>query len=149
MYGEQVGEATYCVISDNTSFNNQDGMVIGASGAGGSLLDYAIVSNNIFYGNVRNGLYEEGSLGTNNQYFNNLINGNPSGTSMINGTFVNTVTSAPQFVNYTGDVHWKLSTKFRQAQPSARAHPRALPLRISVVAYDLRAGDGTSGPTNT
>ena len=97
------GTPTDCVVANNTSFHNQDGMVLGNDGAGGSSLDNSIISNNITYDNVRYGLYESGSLGTHNQYLNNLIFDNPGGTYMIAGQLTNTVSANPQFVNYTAD----------------------------------------------
>ena len=97
------GVPTNCVVINNTSFHNQDGMVLGNDGTDGSTLDNSIIANNITYNNVRYGMYESGSLGTHNQYLNNLISDNPGGTYMITGQFTNTVSANPLFVNYTGD----------------------------------------------
>ncbi len=94
---------TNCIVINNTSFHNQDGMVLGNDGAGGSTLDNSIIANNITYNNVRYGMYESESLGARNQYLNNLIFDNPGGTYMITGQLTNTVSANPQFVNYTGD----------------------------------------------
>ena len=106
------GTPTDCVVANNTSFHNQDGMVLGNDGAGGSSLDNSVISNNITYANVRYGLYESGSLGTHNQYLNNLISSNCTDPKAcddprtqvhtITGRLTNTVTADPQFVNYTG-----------------------------------------------
>ncbi len=97
------GVPTNCIVINNTSFHNQDGMVLGNDGSGSSTLDNSIIANNITYNNVRYGMYESGSLGTHNQYLNNLIFDNPGGTSMITGQFTNTVSANPLFVTYTGD----------------------------------------------
>ncbi len=97
------GVPTNCIVINNTSFHNQDGMVLGNDGAGGSTLDNSIIANNITYNNVRYGMYESGSMGTHNQYLNNLIYADPGGTYMITGQLTNTVSTNPQFVNYTGD----------------------------------------------
>ena len=91
------------VVANNTSFHNQDGMVAGASGATSTVFDNSVISNNIFYDNVRYGVYESDALGSHNQYLNNVIYGNPGGISMITGQMLNTVSADPRFVNYTGD----------------------------------------------
>jgi hypothetical protein len=95
--------ATNVVVANNTSFHNQDGMVAGASGATSTVFDNSVISNNIFYDNVRYGVYESDALGSHNQYLNNVIYGNPGGISMITGQMLNTVSADPRFVNYTGD----------------------------------------------
>ena len=95
--------ATNVTVVNNTSFHNQDGMVAGASGATSTVFDNSIIANNIFYGNVQYGIYESDSVGSNNRYLNNLVDGNPYGTGMLTGQLVGTVAANPQFVNYTGD----------------------------------------------
>jgi hypothetical protein len=95
--------ATNVTVVNNTSFHNQDGMVAGASGATSTVFDNSIIANNIFYGNVQYGIYESDSVGSNNRYLNNLVDGNPYGTGMLTGQLVGTVGANPQFVNYTGD----------------------------------------------
>jgi len=96
------GEPTNCIVINNTSVHNQDGMVLGNDGAAGSL-DNSVIANNITYDNVRYGMYESGSTGTHNQYLNNLIFDNPGGTYMITGQLNGTVSANPSFVNYTGN----------------------------------------------
>src|SRR5580704_8156707 len=106
------GTPADCVVANNTSFHNQDGMVLGNDGAGSSSLDNSIIANNITYNNVRYGLYESGSVGTHNQYLNNLVSSNCTDPKacddprtqvhMIAGHLTNTVIADPQFVNYTG-----------------------------------------------
>lgn len=106
------GTPAECVVANNTSFHNQDGMVLGNDGAGGSSLDNSIIANNIAYNNVRYGLYESGSVGTHNQYLNNLISSNCTDAKacddprtqvhMIKGQLANSVSANPQFVNDTG-----------------------------------------------
>lgn len=106
------GVPTNCLVINNTSFHNQDGMVLGNDGAGGSTLDNSVIANNITYDNVRYGLYESGSIGAHNQYLNNLISSNCTGPKacddartqvhMITGHLIDTITADPNFVNYTG-----------------------------------------------
>ena len=98
---------SHVTVANNTSFNNQDGLVVGNDGCCGTTFDNSIISNNILYNNVRYGIYESSdlasALGTHNQYLNNLIYANPSGTSMIVGSLQGTIAADPRFVNYTGD----------------------------------------------
>jgi hypothetical protein len=104
MWGDR---ATNMIVANNTSFHNQDGMVVGNDGCCGTTFDNSVISNNILYGNVRYGIYESdtlaSALGTHNQYLNNLIYANPGGTSMIVGSLQGTIAADPLFVNYTGD----------------------------------------------
>jgi concanavalin A-like lectin/glucanase superfamily protein len=142
--------ATNDVISNNTSFNNQDGIIVGNSGATGVIFDNSIISNNISYGNVRYGIYEGtnnagdySSIGTNNQFLNNLVYANcvnqatndycdPStGPPDLDlpklGTLSGTVTSDPQFVSYTGaisgDYHLKSTSSAINAGISTGTPP--------------------------
>src|SRR6185437_1244064 len=90
-----------CVIANNTTFQNQDGIVVGGSG---SSPDNMVISNNISYTNFRYGIYESGTTGAHNRYLNNLVYGNPVNWSLLNGDQANTVTADPQFVDYTGTI---------------------------------------------
>jgi hypothetical protein len=98
------GQPTNCVVANNNSVGNQDGIIIGADPAVGGFIDKTIVSNNISYKNVRNGIYEEGAVGKQNQYLNNLVYGNTINWALLSGTTVGNVTADPQFVNYTGTI---------------------------------------------
>jgi hypothetical protein len=104
MWGDR---ATNMIVANNTSFHNQDGMVVGNDGCCGTTFDNSVISNNILYGNVRYGIYESedvtSALGTHNQFLNNLIFANPGGTAMIVGSLQGTIAADPRFVNYTGD----------------------------------------------
>ena len=97
------GNPSGCVVMNNTTFWNQDGIVVGGSGA---TADNLFVANNIAYKNVRYGIYETGSNGTNNRYSNNLVYSNPGGNygSLAGNPPLNTVSADPQFVNYTGTI---------------------------------------------
>jgi hypothetical protein len=98
---------SHVIVANNTSFHNQDGLVVGNDGCCGTTFDNSIISNNILYNNVRYGIYESddvaSALGTHNQYLNNLISANPGGNSMIVGSLQGTIAADPRFVNYTGD----------------------------------------------
>lgn len=111
------GTPSSCVVTNNTSFRNRDGMVLGTYGPGA--VDSNIIANNIFYENLEYGFYQQDSdnpanIGTHNQYLNNLINSNCTGTPdhcndpttgyyFVVGQPLNTINADPQFVNYTGD----------------------------------------------
>jgi hypothetical protein len=95
-------------VTNNTVFN--DGSTTNGDG-GGFILDCEggtcagnIVNNNLFYGIQYYTLWEVndgGTVGT-NAYSNNLLYAS-AGTIMVNGNPVNSVTSHPEFTNYTGD----------------------------------------------
>jgi parallel beta-helix repeat protein len=111
---------SHCLVTNNTSFGNRDGMVLGMDGSEGTTpVDYNVIANNILYNNLEYGFYHQDSgnlafIGTHNQYLNNLISSNCSGVPdncndpstgiyMVVGAMVNTIAANPQFVNYTGD----------------------------------------------
>lgn len=89
-------------ISNNVLFSNGLGGIWMGASYGSVVDDYSIVSNNIIYNNKGYAIREEGSLGSHNQYLNNIIFGNPHGSAMVNGALKNTITTDPQFVNPTG-----------------------------------------------
>ena len=80
------------VIANNTIFASQDRILVGGSG---STANNIIVSNNISYKNVRYGVYETETVGTSNQYLNNIVFGNPTNWALIAGAQSNTVTADP------------------------------------------------------
>jgi O-antigen ligase len=98
------GASTHCVVANNTSFDNQDGIVVGADPAHGGMNDGTIVANNITYRNVRYGIYEFGATGPNNQYLNNLVYDNPKPFGLLKGRAIGTVYADPQFAHYTGTI---------------------------------------------
>ena len=96
-------------IANNTAFN--DGDDIHTDGGGyildclGGTCDNNVVSNNIFYDLQNATLFESddgGTVGTHNVYSNNLVNSS-AGNSLLTGSSINTVTSDPEFINYTGN----------------------------------------------
>jgi hypothetical protein len=94
--------ATENTISSNVLFGNGlGGIWLGANYESVSN-NLSVVSNNIIYKNKGYAIREEGSVGSSNQYLNNIIFSNPSGVVLINGSAVGTITSDPQFVNPTG-----------------------------------------------
>src|ERR1700730_7663669 len=53
------GRPSYCVVANNTSFGNRDGMVLGMDGSEGpGPVDYTIIANNILYSNLEYGFYQ-------------------------------------------------------------------------------------------
>lgn len=98
------GSSTHCVVANNTSFDNQDGIVVGADPAHGQANDGTLVANNIIYRNVRYGIYEFGATGSQNRYVNNLVFGNPKPFGLLSGKESGTIVADPQFSNYTGTI---------------------------------------------
>jgi parallel beta-helix repeat protein len=107
------GTPSNCVVTYNTSFNNQDGILVGSDNSSAPVSN-SVIANNISFANQSYGIYESGAMGSNNQYTNNLLSGNcisPGACNdpstqvyMITGQLTNTITSNPQFVNYTGTI---------------------------------------------
>jgi parallel beta-helix repeat protein len=98
--------ASNVTISGNTVFNTrQAGILVGCGDTGCVLSDNNTVSDNIVYHNSStDGIREEGTTGTHNQYLNNLVYLNAVNWHLQNGnTHSGDVTADPQFVNYTGD----------------------------------------------
>lgn len=93
-------------LVNNTLFNNASGgIVLGTDD--NFTVDYITVSNNVVVNNGGDGISEQGgsssSIGIHNLYTNNLVYGNAGSISLWNGrTATGTVSSSPQFVNYTG-----------------------------------------------
>lgn len=97
-------DATKGVIANNTIFNSNSGIVVGAGDyyKGSGPNDYTHVLNNIIYNN-KYSLVEVGYTGIHNSYTNNLIYKNTYNWMLQNGlTPTSTVTAAPQFANDTG-----------------------------------------------
>jgi hypothetical protein len=134
---------SHVIVANNTSFHNQDGMVVGNDGCCGTNFDDSLISNNILYDNVRYGIYESNSVGMHNQYLNNLIYANPAGTSMITGELKRTIAASPQFVNYTGtisgDYHLKSSSPAIHAGAAAGAPSTDLDSKSRGSAPDVGA----------
>ena len=96
-------------IANNDVLNNGYGIRIGWSSTAAGNTSNAIISNNIVAYNLSNAaIYENstpGTIGTGNQYLNNMFYGNASNTcTLYNGdTCVNTLVADPSFINYQPD----------------------------------------------
>lgn len=106
-------DANHVDVANNTVFHNGSG---GITVGGGDfyqtpgLDDYTTVENNISYDNGKYGIYEYGATGAHNVYSHNLVYKNGTNWVLQNGlTATNTITAAPDFVNYVatggGDYH--------------------------------------------
>lgn len=144
--------STNVIVTNNTLFNNNVAILIGASTAGVTN-DNTYVANNIMYSNTR-ALVETGPTGTNNVYTNNLMNSNGTDLQLQNGlTATNTVTGAPSFVNYvstgSGDYHIQSGSPAKDAGISTNAPStdiegttRPQGAGYDIGAYELSAGGG-------
>jgi hypothetical protein len=94
--------ATGNVVANNLSFNNGvGGIQVGAGDSpGGVTADNYVVANNIVLDNPKFGIRASGSLGTRNQYLNNLLLRNGSTFTGVSAGTAGTLTSDPKFVNY-------------------------------------------------
>lgn len=80
------------------------GIEVGAGDApGGVTADYFTVNNNLIYKALLYGIQEFGTTGTHNTYSNNLVNSCGTDSYQNGNGEKATVTSAPSFVNDTGD----------------------------------------------
>jgi hypothetical protein len=94
-------------ISNNLAFNCKvGGLVVGAGDSPGTgLVQNVTVTNNIFM-NSSSGFIENGTVGPNNRYINNLIWGNARDSSLMLGTQTGTIKADPMLVNLQGlDFH--------------------------------------------
>jgi hypothetical protein len=107
-------DANHITISNNTSFGNNIGYVMG----GGDYVhtsgpaDYIIVTNNIAYDNSLIGFDEEGQNGTHNVFSHNLSYQNGTNWRLVKSAHTNDVTANPLFVNYvrTGGGNYRLQS---------------------------------------
>lgn len=93
--------ATASTILNNTVFHNKIGILIGQGDAGVSARgsENNKVANNIVYDNTRYGIVEQGKVGHNNHYINNLVYS--SGTNvLVAGRVSGTISADPMFINY-------------------------------------------------
>jgi hypothetical protein len=94
--------ATASTIVNNTIFNNKVGLLIGQGDGGatsiGSQNNY--VANNIIYNNKVYGINENGKIGSNNRYVNNLVANSGTAVRLQKGVASGTISSNPLFVNY-------------------------------------------------
>jgi hypothetical protein len=100
-------------IVNNTVFNSEYGVLVGAGDFYHSTgpADNVHVSNNILFDNIY-GVSEQGSVGRNNSYTNNLVFQNRYDWSMKTGAATGTIAANPLFVNYvrTGGGDYRLSS---------------------------------------
>ena len=118
--------AAHNTISNNTVFDNDVGILVGAGDSPcnkSCLADYMIVSNNIIYNNKTIGFWQYSKAGRHNVYTHNLAFANRVRDVLLQGncahpssdtcnSFVKAVYQDPQFVNatgnfFTGDYHLK------------------------------------------
>lgn len=93
--------ATASTIVNNTVFHNKIGILIGQGDAGVSPTgsENNKVANNIVFDNTKYGIVEQGKVGKNNRYLNNLVHS--SGTNvLVAGTVSGTISADPLFMNY-------------------------------------------------
>ena len=107
------------IITNNLAFNNRTGGIIVGAGdnPGGVVMDNMVVNNNIAYNNAGHGIREyensgTSTIGSHNQFMNNITYGNPTNMHLIEGnTDQGTIVADPQSVNYqangSGDYHLK------------------------------------------
>lgn len=96
--------ATASTIVNNTVFHNKVGILIGQGDAGVSTSgsENNKVANNIVYDNTKFGIVEQGKVGRNNHYINNLVY--LSGTNvLVAGRVSGTISADPLFMNYQAD----------------------------------------------
>jgi hypothetical protein len=93
---------TASTIVNNTIFHNKVGILIGQGDGGatsiGSQNNY--VANNIVYDNKTYGIIENGKIGSNNRYVNNLVASSGTAVKLQKGVVSGTISSNPLFVNY-------------------------------------------------
>jgi hypothetical protein len=93
--------ATSSTIVNNTVFHNKIGILIGQGDGGMSARgsENNKVANNIVYDNTKYGIVEQGKVGRNNHYVDNLVYS--SGTNVrVAGKVSGTISADPLFVNY-------------------------------------------------
>jgi O-antigen ligase len=126
------GSSSHSVVTNKTTFDNQDGIVVGADPAHGQVNDGTLVANNISYRNVRYGIYEFGATGPQNRYVNNLVFGNPKPFGLLSGRESGTVYADPQFSNYTGTIAGDYHLR-----PGSPAHGKGTKLNAPETDLDL------------
>lgn len=134
--------ATHNTISNNTVFDNDVGILVGAGDAPcyhHCSADHTFVINNILYNNKTVGFFEYSQAGPHNVYLNNLSfkNGRtdvllaencPHARVRACNSFEHAIYSDPQFVNptgsaLTGDYHLKTTSPARNAGTITGAPP--------------------------
>ncbi len=150
--------ASYNTISNNTVFDNDVGILVGAGDSPcyqTCVADHITVSNNVMYHNKTIGFWQYSKAGRHNVYTNNLVFGNSVRDVLLEGHCGNSATGTcnsfdraiyadPQFVNptgtfFTGDYHLKGSSPARRAGTVIGAPPTDFDgmLRLSNTAPDL------------
>jgi parallel beta-helix repeat protein len=146
--------ATHNTISNNTVFDNDIGILVGAGDSPchrTCSADHMVVSNNIMYHNKTLGFWQYPKVGGQNIYTNNLAFANSVQNVLLQGacgnaavatcnSFHKAVIADPQFVNptgdfFTGDYHLK------GGSPALKAG--------TVIGAPLTDSEGKSRPTNS
>jgi hypothetical protein len=152
--------ANHNTISNNTVFDNDVGILVGAGDTpcfSTCSADYVVVSNNIMYHNKTNGFWQYSKAGQHNTYTNNLVfangvrnvllRGNCGNASVVTcNSFDKAVFANPQFVNptgsfFTGDYHLKGTSPALKAGTVVGAPPTDFDgrSRLEALAPDLGA----------
>jgi Ca2+-binding RTX toxin-like protein len=155
-------DATNNVIVNNTIFNSRYGIDVAGGGTYHltSVADNFVVANNIVY-NSNTGIVEGGAIGTHDTFTNNLLNNNGTNWELAHATPQNTVTAAPQFVNYVasggGDYHLTsgsaaidsgTATDAPSTDLAGAARPQGAGVDIGAYEY-MSSGGTTSGGTTS
>jgi hypothetical protein len=122
------------VISNNVSFGNGGGIVVGQGDSphfGNVSADDMVVSNNIVVDNRIVGITEAGTTGPGNRYLNNLLYGNGDNRiGLKTGRESGTITADPEFVDYrpdgSGDYRLRDSSPGIDAGTNVGAPPYAI-----------------------
>lgn len=126
--------ATNNTISNNTVFDNDVGILVGAGDTPcfhACLADYMVVSNNIMYHNRTIGFWQYSKAGPHNLYTHNLVYANRVSNVLLQGgcgrffaegcnPFVKAIDADPLFVNPTGDF-FTGDYRLKCASPALRA----------------------------
>ncbi|KQQ36226.1 hypothetical protein ASF61_08555 [Duganella sp. Leaf126] len=153
-------DATRVAVSHNTIFAAQTGIVVGGGDpyTSSGVNDYSRVANNIVV-DTEYGVVEQGNVGSNNKYTNNLMYQQTAYPYLlIKGVAVATIAAAPQFVNYVrsggGDYQLQASSPAIDKGLASEAPPTDLngKARPAGAGPDLGAYEfngATPGPTPT
>ncbi len=155
--------ANHNTISNNTVFDNDVGILVGAGDTPcfkTCSADYVVVSNNIMYHNKTIGFWQYSKAGQHNIYTNNLAFANPVRNVLLRGncgnasatcnSFEKAVFADPQFVNptgsyFTGDYHLKGVSPALRAGTVVGAPPADFDGRSRVAGFAPDLGAYQSG----
>ena len=93
---------------------------------------FASSANNIVYDNTKYGIVEQGKVGRNNRYINNLVYS--SGTNvLVAGKVTGTISADPLFVNYRAD--GKGDYRLLDTSPAIRKDAGKMPLAARLARF--------------